>query len=316
MVLPVSPLASLSAMALLLSTANVTPAPQPADPDLATVIRTGQDDSSRVTIPISIAGKGPYPFVIDTGSQRTVISRQLATALALQTDAPVRIVSMAGLSDVQTVMVPRLSFGRGEMAPIQAPVLEGGDLGAAGLLGLDGLQSKRLLLDFKRGKMSISPSRSSQSDSDDIVVRARSRFGQLLLLDSAANGQKVTVILDTGTQNSVGNMALLRKLTRKKAIPLSEPTTMVDVTGQTLTGQWALVRNITVGKVELNNIPVFFLDARPFDELQIQDKPSLLLGINVLRMFDRVEVDFGRRQVHFQLPDRAEDRPPMRMAVR
>ena len=48
----------------------------PLDPDIpTTVVRTGPSLDDRVTIPINIDGKGPWNFVIDTGSQRTVIAR-------------------------------------------------------------------------------------------------------------------------------------------------------------------------------------------------------------------------------------------------
>src|SRR3546814_16877559 len=84
-----------------------------------------------------------FNFVVDTGSERTVISRELASKLALDPDDPVRINSIAGITQVNTVTIPRLSYGRGMMPSVQAPVLEAINLGAPGLLGLDGLASQR-----------------------------------------------------------------------------------------------------------------------------------------------------------------------------
>src|SRR3546814_11035503 len=80
--------------------------------------------SRRITLPIHIDGKGPFNFVVDTGSERTVISRELASKLALAPDDPVRINSMAGITQVNTVTIPRLSYGHGMMPSVQAPVLE------------------------------------------------------------------------------------------------------------------------------------------------------------------------------------------------
>jgi predicted aspartyl protease len=48
------------------------------------VIATRCDGTDRMTVPVSISGKGPYHFVVDTGADRTVISRELANALALK----------------------------------------------------------------------------------------------------------------------------------------------------------------------------------------------------------------------------------------
>ena len=33
------------------------------------------DNADRMTVPVSVGGKGPYEFLVDTGSERTVISR-------------------------------------------------------------------------------------------------------------------------------------------------------------------------------------------------------------------------------------------------
>src|SRR3546814_9764473 len=76
--------------------------------------------SRRITLPIHIDGKGPFNFVVDTGSERTVISRELASKLALAPDDPVRINSMAGITQVNTVTIPRLSYGHGMMPSVQA----------------------------------------------------------------------------------------------------------------------------------------------------------------------------------------------------
>src|SRR3546814_3438362 len=77
-----------------------TPAPQAitdnaeGDNSAPTIIATGWDMSRRITLPIHIDGKGPFNFVVDTGSERTVISRELASKLALAPDDPVRINSI------------------------------------------------------------------------------------------------------------------------------------------------------------------------------------------------------------------------------
>ena len=52
-----------------------------------------------------------------------------------------------------------------------------------------------------------------------LIVEARRRKGQLILLDSDVNGMKVNIILDTGANFSVGNLALRDKLVRKKRAP-------------------------------------------------------------------------------------------------
>lgn len=288
------------------ATAQDSAAPGPVPDDPPATVRTGADAALRVTIPIRIDGKGPYDFVVDTGSQRTVISRELANELALADDRQVRVLSVSGLSDVPTVTVPSLAFGASRMEYVQAPVFAGEHLGASGMLGLDGLRHKRLVLDFRSGKMDITasaPQAPRGHDANTIVVEGQTKLGQLLLVDAAANGRKIRVILDTGAEVSIGNMALLRKLAKRDPRAFARTTVLTSVTGEQLTGQWGYVEEVRLGGVLFHRIPVVFADAGPFRELGLEDKPALLLGVSALRGFDRVAIDFGRKRVDFLLPD-------------
>jgi predicted aspartyl protease len=271
--------------------------------DPPAIVRTLAASDDRVSIPIHIGGRGPWNFIVDTGSQRTVISRDLADQLALPARRPVTIVSMAGRSEARTVALPRLGYGKEMIDDIEAPVLEADHLGAAGLLGLDSLHAKRLLLNFRTGRMEIGASRPSWRDPNAIIVEARRRKGQLILLHSDANGLKVNIILDTGTHLSVGNLALRDKLIRKKRAPLMSEVSLISVTGETLTGQLGRIGKIRMGPISLTDLPVMFADAHPFRELGLSDKPTLLLGIQALKMFDRVAIDFGRGKIDFLMPD-------------
>lgn len=270
------------------------------------LVQAGPSLDQRVTIPIHIDGKGPWNFIIDTGSQRTVIARDLAERLALPTRSTVTIISMTGRSQATTVAVPRLGFGDDMLDDIEAPVLEGDDLGAPGLLGLDSLHAKRVLLNFRTGRMEISDSSARHRvavDPDTIVVQARRRRGQLILLDSEVNGMRVAIILDTGTNFSVGNLALRDRLIAKKRAPAMIEASLISVTGGQLTGQVGRIKSVRMGRVNMIDVPVLFADASPFVELGMQDKPALLLGISALRIFDRVAIDFGRGKVDFLLSD-------------
>lgn len=296
------------------SVAQVAPA---LDPDVPpAVVRTGPSADDRVTVPIRIDGKGPWNFVVDTGSQRTVIARELAQRLALPPRSNVTILSMTGRSEASTVAVPKLDFAGGTLDDIEAPVLEGEHLGAPGLLGLDSLHAKRVTMNFRTGRMEIARSsrRAQAPNKDTIVVEARRKRGQLILLDSEVNGMRVNIMLDTGSLYSVGNIALRDKLVAKKRAPDMLTASLTSVTGGTLTGQIGQIQSVRLGRVNLNRVPVIFADASPFAELGLQDKPALMLGISALRIFDRVAIDFGRGRVDFLMPD-ASAAQSMQMAV-
>jgi hypothetical protein len=57
-----------------------------------------------------------------------------------------------------------------------------------------------------------------------------------------------------------------------------------------------------VAGVDIANLPVAFADAAPFKHFGLTDKPALLLGMDALRLFRRVKIDFPNREVRFLLP--------------
>jgi len=285
-------------LSLLLALAAATETPRDE-----TSLALGQDRSERMTVPVKVGGESGIPFVIDTGAERTVVSRQLADRLNLA-KGPVRnLMTVTGTGKVNTVILSGLELSGTKLDAIEAPALDRAHMGAHGMLGIDSLQSRRVLLDFKKNEMKIVPGRRLQdSDEDTIVVTARSKYGQLILVDARFLGERVKVIVDTGSQTSIGNQALLDRLQRKKKSIALQPVTVTSVTGQTIPAQFATVDRIQIGGADFNNIPVAFADAEPFKRFGLANQPALLLGMDALRLFDRVSVDFANKQVRFILP--------------
>ena len=263
------------------------------------------DPNTRMTVPVSIDGHGPYAFVVDTGSERTVVSRELASDLALGPGETATVHSMSEVSQIPTVVVQGLRVGQRTMDDIQAPALSRYNLGAAGMLGVDTLQTQRVIFDFQNHQMTIMPSRHADPhwDGDTIVVTARSRFGRLMLIDASVDRQRVWVIIDTGAEISVGNMALRRALERRNRLGPTAPITMVSVTGGRVTAEYSIARQMRIGDADINFLPIAFADVHPFRQLQLLDRPAILLGMDALRLFHRVSVDFANRRVRLLTPE-------------
>jgi predicted aspartyl protease len=313
----------LSVLALGAAPPSEQPAPAPAaageapaaDPGYA--VDFGEDRHERMTVPVSIGTSGPYAFVVDTGAERTVIARELAATLRLSSAGNTRVHSMTEVSDIPTVAIPTLGVGGKEVRGIRAPALERRNLGAEGMLGVDSLQSQRVSFDFKRQLMTIVPSRRHEErwTDDAIVVTARNRFGHLVLVDASVEGQKVWVIVDTGAQATVGNLTLLRKLQKRGRLRPIAPVEMVSVTGGRLTAEQSLVKHVRLGGMDIYDLPVAFNDVHPFKQLGLMDRPAILLGMDALRLFERVSVDFANRKVKLLAPGRSERTTVTQMAL-
>ena len=83
--------------------------PGPVDKTTQTEdVRFRTDFFQRMTVPVLVSGTGPYRFLVDTGADRTAISRELAARLNLEAGAQAELHSIAKASMVNTATVPRL----------------------------------------------------------------------------------------------------------------------------------------------------------------------------------------------------------------
>lgn len=278
--------------------------PADAPPTPGEVLSIGSDVPGRLTVPVMIGDSGPYPFTIDTGAERSVISRELARLLGLMRGRNVQVTAMTGASSVGTAIIPSLKVSTLGGERIEAPIFNGGDLGAPGLLGLDALKGHAVSIDFATNQMRVVPASKRRErrfdDTDTIVIRARSLFGQLVVTDASFRGQRVRVVLDTGSAVSVGNLALRRRVSAsgRGMTPLG----LTSVTGDRLATDYTQIGEVRIGGVTFRNLPVAFADAAPFARFGLSNRPALLLGIDALRLFRRVDIDFANREVRLSLP--------------
>ena len=262
------------------------------------------DNANRMTVPVSVSGQGPYDFLVDTGSERTVISRELARRLRLTSGRAAIVHSVMGANDVATVHIPHLRVSSNVISVIDAPALSASNIGADGMLGVDSLRSQRVLFDFKANTMSITPSSQplEQMDGDTIVVRARSRNGRLIFTQARIDGRKISVIVDTGSEVTIANMALQKMLIRRGHDLLADSVMIESVTGEQMSARVARVPAIELGGVQLKDLSVAFVDAHIFRQLKLDNRPALLLGMNAMKAFDRISIDFAAKKVRFVLP--------------
>lgn len=298
------------ALGALSPLAAQTPEAGPAlTPPVQSTLAAGDDGASRMTVPVFVNGQGPFQFVIDTGADRTVVSKELAEKLALKKSGTMRVHAMGGAGRADMVKIDQLKVSNRTMARLTSAALPRAYIGADGLLGVDSLKGQRIIMDFKASTMTLEPS--SEPDAfaaatgDVIVVTAKTRLGQLVMVDADANGQKVWVVVDTGAQNSVGNRQLRKLMFARDPRTTTKPIEMIDVLGQRTMADYTIVNRLRIGGILLGNAAIAFADAYPFRLFDLHKKPSMLLGMESLRGFERVSVDFSARKIKFLLPANA-----------
>ena len=282
-----------------LGRARAEPSPPPT-PGAPAVVPAARDETDRMTVPVWLDGHGPYAFIVDTASDHTALSEEVARALGLPSAGPVVVDSATGKGPADSVRIARLRVGAREVMGLRTPVFRAEDIGGDGLLGIDALKDQNIVMDFRAGQMTIQPALRGD-EPGEVVVSAKSRYGQLVLVDASIDDEDLYVVIDTGGEVSIANSALRALVNRRRQAgdPVGE---VISVSGVGARAEFDTLPHVRVGGVALSNLLVAYADVHAFERFGLQGRPAMLLGMDLLRHFDRVSVDFKARRVRFLLP--------------
>ena len=283
---------------------NVLPLPPAVfDPTLA----VGGEDvkarsiDTRLSVDVAVNGFGPYHFVVDSGADTSVVGLRIARDLQLPLGTPAILNGTTARNIVDRVRVAQLTLGPTTIHDLELPALRETDVGGDGLIGIDALVRQRLLMDFEKHLIKVEDaSKPVRYDPRDIVITARRQRGQLILTEVRASGYRLDAIIDTGSEVTIGNLALRNKLIRKHRDKFST-VTAIGVTGVAVKLEMAIVDELQLGPVTLRDVPIAFADVPPFRLFGVAGEPALMLGTDILESFKRVSLDFKARKVRFQL---------------
>ena len=287
----------------LLTPAHVlADAPEPSPESL----KAGIDPDARLTTPVWINGQGPYSFVVDTGSNHTVLAQDLAETLRLPPSDRILINTVAGAEEAASVRIESADVGKRGGRPTVMAIAPRTAIGGSGLLGVDLLDNLRLSLDFRQRRLAVSRSGRRLSDGGALTVKAQQKSGQLTLVGAEVGDLPVIAFVDSGSEGTIGNLAL-RTLLGSRVEPLAvkdEPVRapVIGATGLQVVGEVGIVPTLRLGGLSVRFLPVIFADLHTFHVWEMADQPALLIGVDLLRQFESVDLDFGRSEVLFRLP--------------
>lgn len=257
--------------------------------------------STRLTVAVNVNGRGPYQFVVDSGADSSAVGLRIAHDLQLPLGTPVILNGTTSRDIVDRVKVDQLSLGPSTIRNVELPALREDDLGGDGLIGIDALVEQRLMMDFDKRLIKVEDAtRPEHFSPDEIVIVARRRRGQLILTEVRTGRISLDAVIDTGSEVSIGNVALRDQLLRRGRDRFWT-VQAIGVTGVPMNLELANVSELQLGPVTLRDVPIAFADVPPFKLFGLADQPALLLGTDVLETFRRVSLDFRARKVRFQL---------------
>jgi len=190
---------------------------------------------------------------------------------------------------------------------LEVPVLPRRMLGVDGYLGLDVLDRHRVILDFAARTLSVTRRQgffaAMFEGRDEAIVRTLGSSGRLRASDCLVDGVRAAAFVDTGAEVSVSNPALYAALQRHTATSdlLGGSIQLSGVTGGTVTGLAIDVDRIVLGQLNLTYTPLVVAPLEVFDIWGLGSQPALLFGMDCLRRFARVSIDYGRKELRFEV---------------
>jgi Aspartyl protease len=281
---------------------HIDPTAPPFEPQFA--IATRLDRAGRIVVPVYIDDHGPYRFLLDTGATHSAVSDRLVAELQLTIDTGPELIvhGVTGLVSTPACSFKTLRFGNITYPHPRLPVLGGFVLeGLDGILGMDHLINKRITADFIHDRVTVGESAGQHAGLHDLVLAAHTVSGLLLEVEGSADDTVVTAVIDTGASHTLGNPALYAALTRRSRNPAVPPTAdVIDATQTMESGNVRVVSPIVLGPIRVTDTAVTFGDFQVFRFWGLQDRPALLLGMDVLGTLRELTIDYRRHEVLFR----------------
>jgi len=256
------------------------------------------DGTGRMIAPVTINGEGPYRLILDTGANRTVLAPHVAADLGLSAEAgEAPLLGVAGVGQAQTVQIDHLDAGAFERRDVRAAIVSGYMLADAdGIIGMDGLQRKRLLIHIANGAFEVSEG-GAEPPARFVRVPGRLRFGTLLEVPIEVNGVPARAFIDTGADLTLANDALLRRLGAPR------DTSDADVVGAGAEESTYRVRlsRVKLGPLNIEQLDAYRAAVPHAREPNGEEMPALIIGMDVWGKMHELAIDFARAELQVSM---------------
>lgn len=258
-----------------------------------------RDSAGRILIAAHVNGRGPFRFMLDTGSAVSAISLFLARELRLTPagDAPssADLLGSTGRMPVTRVRAQSLEVDGRQMNPppmavMPEPAREEG--AAQGVLGADLLQHYPIDISFAGSTVTLGQRVEGARLHNVVIAR---HLGSLIALRARIANIDLPAILDTGAQRTIGNSALANAL-HLKDHP-AEAAVVSGVDGQALAASERATPSLRLGRHALPALPLLYADLPVFAHWGWSGTPSILLGMDLLNRLSHLRIDYPRQRV-------------------
>jgi predicted aspartyl protease len=273
-----------------------------AAPEPRYVAPTLRDRIGRVWAPVYVNGQGPLRLVLDTGASSSAVTTQAAErlGLSLANAHTVLLRGVTGAKEMPMVDVEKIEIGDLTVEPARLLVIDDAFGGAEGVLAGRGLGDRRILIEFRKDHIDIRRSKNQRAPAGFTVLPIRLIRGHVPTVEVAVGRVRARAIIDTGAQQTTGNLALRTALLKQRRLEEKEAS-IIGVTGDVQEGPTSGVPPIMLDTVAVRNVHITFVDLHIFQHWKLTREPALLIGMDVLGVLDTMILDYRRRELQISL---------------
>ena len=222
-------------------------------------------DSTLIVVSVNSDKGSSFEFVLDTGTDTTVIDPSIASKLSFVAMERIRVVSLRDINLAVRGSIPSLSAGSFQVNDLVVLVkdLSGMrrlDSRIVGIVGQNFLSHFNYLIDYGRHLVCIEPGNEIRGITDGDRVAIEPTENRMLVHSEAQSREnaKLRLVLDSGARSVV----LLRTASQKLSIPRQGSALEETSDGQAEL-EMGRVRLLTVGSQEFHNIAALLLAFEP-----------------------------------------------------
>lgn len=268
------------------------------------------DPLGRLVTDVYLDGQGPFSFLIDTASSRTVIFEHVRARLGLARSQPGQflVYGINDIADAIPVKPTELRVAGETIGGLTLAALPAGwPGGPEGVLGVDVLARYFVVLDRENLLLKLLPPGEASArgfrgwTQAELLQRPFKKFAiEFWYLRTRFNGQSLTALFDMGAAITIMNWQAAERLGVRKARFAHygpPPELLRDVLGKDAPALRMDDLSIAIASKEWRKQTVVIADAPVFGYFDLEEAPAVIVGPGLLRDTS-LGIDFAGKRLY------------------
>jgi predicted aspartyl protease len=261
-----------------------------------------RDSTGHVIVPAYVDGKGPYPFILDTGADESAVYAWFAKSLRLAKGESRALSGATGDIEMTSTRLATLGVDGHNVRNVDADTMPDRKDGAriAGVAGVDMMASRLAVLDFGCGTFALLP----MQDVTPQIAGAHATLtkaggikdGKQFTLPVTLNGVAGIAVLDSGARSTmINNRYAAAAGVHPESAAFKNGDPARGATGAGVATRVGPIGTVRFAGIVRSGVTARVVDLPVFESAGLSGRPTLNLGVDILSG-TRLTVDYSARR--------------------